>query len=101
MKKKEVQSILEGKFGFQLYASGMSPKSMEGIEDVKRPCNENLPGAFEWEIIDLYKKTQAASEQQILLNLSITKTLPLPQKILFGNFTDAVKIIMGSAITIK
>ena len=95
MKRKEVQPAPEGKFGFQLYASGMSPKSMEAIDYVKRLCNRNLQAAFAWQIIYLYKKPQAASEQQIPFNLSIIKTLTLPAKIFLGDFTDTVKVIMG------
>ena len=101
MKRKKVQPIPKGKFGFQLYAGGMSLNSMEAIEHVKRPCSENLQAAFEWGIIDLYKKNQAAGEQQILFNSSIIKTLTLPGKILFGDFTDTLKAILGLGITIK
>ena len=45
----------EGRLVLQLYVSGMSAKSMEAIENIKRLCDENLDHAFELEIIDLYK----------------------------------------------
>ncbi len=101
MKKKKIQHIPEGKLVLQLYVSGMSPKSMEAIENIKRLCDENLQGAFELEIIDLYKTPEAASEQQIVFSPSLIKTLPLPRKILIGTFADTEKVIKGLGITIK
>ena len=101
MAKKEIQHIPEGKVVLQLYVSGMSPKSMEAIENIKRLCDEHLQGAFKLEIIDLYKNPEAASEQQIIFSPSLIKTLPLPRKILIGTFSDTEKVIKELGITIK
>ena len=101
MKEKEIQHIPEGKVVLQLFVSGMSPKSMEAIENIKRLCDENLKGAFELEIIDLYKNPELASEQQIIFSPSLIKQLPLPKKILIGTFADTDKVIKGLGITIS
>lgn len=101
MKKKDIQHIPEGKLVLQLYVSGMSQKSMEAIENVKRLCEENLQDAFELEIIDLYKNPEAASEQQIVFSPSLIKRFPLPTKILIGTFADKEKVIKGLGIKIK
>ena len=101
MVEKETQYIFEGKLVLQLYVSGMSPKSMEAIENIKRLCDENLQGTVELEIIDLYKNPEAASEQQIVFSPSLIKQLPLPKKILIGTFADKEKVIKGLGITIK
>ena len=101
MTKKGIQYIPVGKLMLQLYVSGMSPKSMEAIENIKRLCDENLQGAFELEIIDLYKHPEAAGEQQIVFSPSLIKQFPLPKKILIGTFTDTEKVIKGLGITIK
>ena len=102
MAEKEVQYFAaEGKLVLQLYVSGMSPKSMQAIENIKRLCDENLQGAFELEIIDLYKNPEAAGEQQIIFSPSLVKQLPLPKKILIGTFADKEKVIKGLGITIR
>lgn len=69
----------------------MSSKSLEAIENIKRLCDENLQGAFELEIIDLYNSPRAASEQQILFSPSLIKSLLLLRKILIGTFANAEK----------
>lgn len=102
MTEKEIQFIAsQGKLVLQLYVSGMSPKSMEAIENIKRLCDQKLQGAFELEIIDLYKNPEAAGEQQIIFSPSLIKKLPLPKKILIGTFTDTEKVIKALGITIK
>ena len=67
MKRKEVQPIPKGKFGFQLYAAGMSLNSMEAIEHVKQPCSENLQAAFKWGIITSTKKTRQQANSKYFL----------------------------------
>ena len=53
--KSTPKLIVKEKLVLQLYVSGMSPKSMEAIENIKRLCDEHLTDAFELEIIDIYK----------------------------------------------
>lgn len=93
--------VIEGKLVLQLYVSGMTPKSMEAIENIKRLCDEHLKGTFELEIVDLYKNPTAAAEQQIVFSPSLIKQLPLPRKTLIGTFSDPEKVIKGLGITLK
>lgn len=85
----------------QLYVSGMSPKSMEAIENIRRLCDEHLFGAFDLEIIDIYKNPEIAAEQHIVFSPSLIKSLPLPRKILVGNLSDTEKVVRGLGITLK
>lgn len=89
------------KIVLQLYVSGMSPKSMEAIENIRKICNEHLSDAFELEIIDIYKNPELAAEQHIVFSPSLIKSLPLPRKILIGNLSDTEKVVRGLGITLK
>lgn len=91
----------EGKLILQLFVSGMSPKSMEAIENIKRLCDTYLEGAFDLEIIDLYKNPEAANVNQIVFSPSLIKQLPLPKKTLIGSFSDTNKVIKGLGIRVK
>ena len=95
------QFINEEKLVLQLYVSGMSQKSMEAIENIKRLCDEHLTDNFELEIIDIYKHPEMAAEQQIVFSPSLIKKSPLPKKILIGNFSDAEKVIKALGIITK
>jgi len=91
----------EGKLILQLYVSGMSPKSMEAIENIKLLCETYLEGAFDLEIIDLYKNPEAATFNQIVFSPSLIKQLPLPKKTIIGNYSDTNKVIKGLGIRLK
>jgi circadian clock protein KaiB len=93
--------VIEGKLVLQLYVSGMSPRSMDAIENIRRICDEHLQGVFDLEIIDLYKNPEVASEQQIVFSPSLIRQLPLPKKTLIGTFSDTEKVIKGLGIRIK
>lgn len=101
MKKNTPIVITGGKLILQLYVCGMSPKSMEAIENIQKLCSEFLEDSFQLEIVDLYKHPELAAEQQIVFSPSLIKRLPLPKKILVGTFADSMKVIRGLGITIK
>jgi len=99
--KKRTTLIPEQKIVLQLFVSGMSIKSMEAIQDIKRLCDEHLKDYFELEIIDIYKNPTLLSEQHIVFSPSLVKHLPLPRKVLIGNFSDTDKVIKALGIQFK
>jgi circadian clock protein KaiB len=102
MKKKTTPKLVtDDKLFLQLYVSGMSPKSMEAIENIKRLCNEHLNEAFELEIIDIYMHPEVLAEQHIVFSPSLIKKLPLPKKTLVGTLSDTEKVIKALGITFK
>lgn len=102
MKHKSTSKLLvQDKLILQLYVSGMSQKSMEAIENIKRLCNEHLKDSFDLEIIDIYKHPEVASEQHIVFSPSLIKQLPLPKRTLIGNLDDTDKVVKALGITFK
>lgn len=102
MKKKQVPKLLANeKLVLQLYVSGMSPKSMEAIENIRKLCDERLNETFELEIVDIYKHPEVAAEQHIVFSPSLIKHLPLPKKTLIGNLSDTEKVIKALGISFK
>lgn len=93
--------IVEEKLVLQLYVSGMSQKSMEAIENIKRLCAEHLKDTFELEIVDIYKHPEMAIEQQIIFSPSLIKKFPAPKRTLIGNLSDKEKVIKALGITFK
>lgn len=85
----------------QLYVSGMSPKSMEAIENINRICNDYLPNTYELEIIDIYKNPEIAAERHLIFSPCLIKLWPLPKKTLIGTLSDTEKVIQALGISIK
>src|SRR5215510_13220890 len=99
--KSNPKLIIEDKLILQLYVSGMSLKSMEAIENIKRLCNEYLKDAFELEIIDIYKNPEVATEQHIVFSPSLIRKYPEPKKILIGTLSNSEKVIKALGISFK
>ena len=93
--------IIAGKFVLKLYVCGMSWKSMEAIENIKRLCDEHLKDSFDLEIIDIYKNPKLASEQHIVFSPSLLKDLPLPKRTLVGTLSDTNKVLKALGITLE
>jgi circadian clock protein KaiB len=101
MKKKLTPDIvIENKLKLALYVSGMSPKSLEAIENIQQLCEKYLKDAFELKIIDIYKTPELASKHSIVFSPSLIKLFPLPKKILIGTLKDSDKVIQALGITI-
>ena len=96
-----MQLVAEGKLVLQLFVSGMSPKSMEAIENIKKLCDEHLSDAFELEIVDIYKKPELASAESIVFSPSLIKKLPLPKKVLIGTLADREKVVKALGLSFK
>ncbi|HUM45494.1 MAG TPA: circadian clock KaiB family protein [Chitinophagales bacterium] len=101
MKEEKAPLLSVNKMVLQLYVSGMSLKSMEAIENIKRLCNDHLENAFELEIIDIYKNPELAAEEHIVFSPSLIKRLPLPKRTLIGTLSDTDKVVKALGITIK
>ena len=89
------------RFVMKLYVSGMSPKSMEAIKNLKILCNTYLKDSFDLEIIDIYKNPHLAEEQHIVFSPSLIKYLPLPKKTLIGTLSDTNKVVTALGISEK
>jgi circadian clock protein KaiB len=91
-------TVMHDKLVLQLFVSGMSPKSMQAIENINRLCSEYLKDAFELEVVDIYKNPEAAKEQHIVFSPSLIKKFPLPRKILIGTLSDREKVMNALGI---
>lgn len=100
-KKTTPKLIAEDKLILQLYVSGMSPKSMQAIKNIKHLCDEYLKDAFELDIIDIYKNPEAAIEHHIVFSPSLIKRSPLPKKTLIGVLSDTEKVMKALGIPSK
>jgi len=102
MKKSESSTLKDDNtVMLQLYVSGMSPKSMEAIENINRICHAHSQKTFELEIIDIYKNPEMAAERHLVFSPCLIKIWPLPKKILIGTLSDTEKVIQALGISIK
>lgn len=83
------------KYVLHLYVAGLTPRSQKAIENIKKLCNEYLPGRCELAIQDIYQNLIIAKNGQILAAPTLIKKLPLPLRRFVGDMSDTNKLLVG------
>jgi len=96
---KSLESTVEEKYVLRLYVTGMTPKSLHAIENIRKICEDNLQGRFELEVIDVYQHPELARKEQIIAAPTLIKKLPLPLRKFIGDMSDKDKILIGLKIS--
>jgi len=83
------------KYVLRLYVTGTTSKSVRAIQNVRRICDEHLSGAYDLEIVDLYKNLPLARGDQIVAVPTLIKRLPEPLRRLIGDMSDEQRVLIG------
>lgn len=68
---------------------------MTALANLQRVCEEYVPGAYKITVIDLLKKPQLASGDQILAVPTLVRKLPEPIRKIIGDLSDKEKLLVG------
>jgi circadian clock protein KaiB len=91
----------EGKYVLRLYVAGMGPKSVKAIENIKRICEEYMPGRYQLEVIDIYQYPLFAKDGQIVAAPTLIKELPPPLREIIGSMSDTERARVGMDLKSK
>lgn len=83
------------KWELRLYTAGQSPKSLAAISNLKKLCDEHLPGAYEIKVIDLVQNPRLAKDDQIVAVPTLVRKLPEPMRKIIGDLSDVEKTLVG------
>jgi len=101
--KNEVHSSFEralsqrgkAEYRLRLYVTGMTPRSVTAIENIKQICESYLRGRYELEVIDVYQHPDLADQEQVIAAPALVKSLPLPLRRFIGDMSETEKILVG------
>ena len=79
----------------RLYTAGQTPKSMAAFSNLKRICEEHLPGRYKIEVIDLMQNPRLAKEDQIVAIPTLVRKLPDPLRRIIGDLSDTDRTLVG------
>ena len=85
----------------RLYVSGMTPKSLRAVANVKKICEEQLRGRYELEVVDIYQQPELAKIEEIVAAPTLIKNLPLPLRKFIGDLSDTERLFVGLNLTKK
>jgi circadian clock protein KaiB len=83
------------KYILRLYVTGLTPRSVAAIENIKQICEEHLQGRYDLEIIDIYQHTEQAQDAQLIVAPTLIKELPAPLRRFVGDLSETEKILVG------
>jgi len=84
-----------GTVELRLYIAGQTPKSLAALKNLKRICEEYMPGTYELKVIDLLQHPQLARGDQIVAVPTVVKNLPVPIRKLIGDLSDTERVLVG------
>ena len=91
----------ETPYHLRLYVAGQTAKSVAALANLKRVCEQHLPGRYDIEVVDLLKNPQLAAGDQILAVPTLVRRLPAPLKRIIGDLSNTEKVLVGLDIRSK
>ena len=92
---KDDQGAAEEIWDLRLYTAGQTPKSMAAIKNLKRICEQHLPGRYNIEVIDLMANPRLAKDDQIVAIPTLVRKLPDPLRKIVGDLSDEHRTLVG------
>jgi circadian clock protein KaiB len=96
---REYEHALEQKkteyYVLRLYIAGNNFRSRMAVENVKKICEEYLPGRYELDVVDIYQDQTKNPVDLVLAAPTLVKKLPLPLRKVIGDMTRKDKVLIG------
>ncbi|MCW2285893.1 circadian clock protein KaiB [Rhodoblastus acidophilus] len=79
----------------RLYIAGGSPRSLAALANLKRVCEDYLPGRYELEVIDLTEEPERARADQIVAIPTLVRRLPPPITKIIGDLSLKERVVVA------
>lgn len=83
------------KWNLRLYTAGQSPKSLAALDNLKRVCEQHLPGRYSIEVVDLLKNPRLAKDDEIVAIPTLVRKLPAPLRKVIGDLSNEERALVG------
>ena len=80
-------------FKFFLFVAGQEPNSVLAEQNLRRLCQEHLPGRHAIEVVDVFQNIDIAFKNNIIITPTLIKVAPDPTVTIFGNLCDSQKLM--------
>jgi circadian clock protein KaiB len=76
-----------------LFVSGASPVSSRAERRLRDLCDRHAPVGYDLNIIDIHAQPALVVSRGVLAVPTLIKDLPLPVRVLIGDFTDGPRVL--------
>jgi len=85
----------KARFEFCVYIANHTLRSDSAPKRLKKLCEENVPGDYEIEVVDIVKRPDLAKDRQIVATPAVFRTLPAPLRKFIGDLSQKDKTLLG------
>jgi circadian clock protein KaiB len=79
----------------RLYIAGQSARSTAAIVNLRRICDQHIPGRYEVQIIDLLRNPELAKDDQIVAIPTLIKKMPVPVRRIIGDLSATERVVVS------
>jgi circadian clock protein KaiB len=79
----------------RLYVAGQTTKSVAALANLRRYCEQHVPGRYQLEVIDLMQHPQLAEGDQILAIPTVVRKVPEPIRKVIGDLSNEERVLVG------
>jgi circadian clock protein KaiB len=83
------------RYVLQLFVVGTTPASSRAVVNIRKLCEQHLPGRYELQVIDLANNPEVAATAQIIAAPTLIKQLPAPIRRFIGDMSNTDRILLG------
>jgi circadian clock protein KaiB len=82
----------------KLYVAGQTPRSLASFANIRRICEQHIPGRYAIEVIDLLLHPEKAKADQILAVPSLVRHFPMPITKIVGDLGNEERVMAALEI---
>jgi circadian clock protein KaiB len=79
----------------RLYVAGRTARCEAAERNLRKVCDEHVPGRYEIEVVDLLENPALAHGEQILAVPTLVRRLPQPVRRIIGDLSNTDRVLVG------
>lgn len=79
----------------KLFVTGRSTRSEQAIANLRRLCEQEVPGRYELLIIDILERPHLAEEERIMATPTLIRVMPQPVRRVVGDLSNESQVRAG------
>jgi circadian clock protein KaiB len=80
---------------WRVYVAGQKGRSRWAVQNLKKICEQELPGQYKIEVVDVSKNPRVAVENNLIALPAVIRTLPSPVRKFVGNWANEDHELVG------
>ena len=93
--ERALKTPREQEYVLRLYVTGLTPRSVQAIKNIRRICEQHLQGRYSLKVVDVYQQPALARGEQIVAAPTLIRRLPLPLRRIIGDMANTERVLLG------